>query len=137
MRWFVVVTAFLLAAFGSAPAAAAYNVHYTLLETPGRALPKKMVILPVEVTVREMSAGGVLEKVPEWTREASQVIQRAVEERAQTRTDFTLVPMPQLSAEEDALVDEYLATYLVVALTAHSMTKVGGEGWAHKGQGVD
>jgi len=135
----LVMTALAVAALAASPTtvqAQRYNVHYTLLEAQ-RPLPKKLVILPVDITVREMSAGGVLEKVPEWTRDASQSIQHAIEESVKPRSDFTIVPMPTLSADEEAFLDEYLASYLVVGLTAQNMTQYGGAAWEHKRKHFD
>jgi len=112
--------------------AAAVNVHYSLLASPSRPLPKKIVILPAQVTVQELSMGGVLEKVPEWTQQASQAMQTAVTKVATARGAFQVVPTPALTEEEESTVDEYLANYMVVGLAAHSVTNSRGDAWAHK-----
>src|SRR2546423_533944 len=52
-------------------------VHYKwLMSNP--TLPKKVVVLPIEIKVVEVSAGGVEENVPDWSKEASQSVFKAV-----------------------------------------------------------
>lgn len=107
-------------------------IHYSLLASPPRPLPRRIVVVPAEIDVQEWSAGGVLEKVPEWAAQASANLSRAVQDVAAGRSDFELVAMPQLSEEEQEVLDEYLATYLQVAFAAHTVTRLNDPAWAHK-----
>lgn len=127
----------LLVSLGQGPAWGGSLVHYSLLETPPRSLPTRILVVPAEITVREMSAGGVVEKVPEWTAQASDNLSRAVQEVAAKRSDFQLVVLPQLSEEEQDLLEDYLATYLQVAFAAHAMTLADDPAWAHKRRHFD
>lgn len=117
--------------------AAQHNLHYTLLEEPRRALPARLVLLPAQVTVKEISAGGVADLVPEWTRQATDNIQAELAQLAGQRQDFRLVPSPDLSAPEQERLEDYLASYMVVGITAHNMTTQGGAEWEHKRRHFD
>lgn len=129
---------------GGAPAAGApatsprdHKLHYTLLQQPPRALPKKIVILPPDVTVKEISAGGVIEKVPKWTDEATANVTRTVNAAFGARRDIEIVPLPALSAEDRDLLEEYLGVYFQVAVAAHRMTAMAIGGWEHKRERFD
>lgn len=117
--------------------AQAHNVHYSLLQDPPRALPERIVLLPAEITVKEISAGGVPEKVPEWTKTASDNVTRELNALAASRKDVEFVPLPPLSTEEHDLLEEYLGVYFQVAMAAHRMTATSISGWEHKRQRFD
>lgn len=106
--------------------------HYTLLEKPGRPFPKKLIVLSPQVTVKEISAGGVLDIVPEWTAQANANIQDELKQIIGGRTDLSLVPTPAFTPEEKDKLDQYVASYMVVGTTAFWMTNYGGSEWAFK-----
>lgn len=137
MRAKAIVLSALLAAACIPAWGQGHRIHYTLLEEPRLPVPKKIVLLPVDVTVKEISAGGVPEKVPEWTRQASENVGRAMAELMGARKDFELVRLPELSAEERDLLEEYLAVYFQVAVAAHQLTGTPVSGWEHKRKRFD
>jgi len=96
-------------------------VHYRLLDGSA-ALPKRVVVLPVSVKVFEMTAGGVEEEVPEWTREASRNVLKALSVGLPKAEGGGLqeVALPRLAPAEAAAIDEHLALYRLVVLTAQS-----------------
>jgi len=100
-------------------------VHYKLL-TPNPTLPKKVVVLPVNVEVLEVTAGGVEETVPEWTAEASANITRSVSAAIKADASLEQVSMPRLSGELAEVVNEHMALYHLVISTAST------NGWQHK-----
>lgn len=114
-----------------------HRIHYTLLEDPPRPLPAKLIAVPAHILVREVTAGGVLEPVPKWTEAASENLTRALSEIASTRGDINAVSMPELDAAERDLLDQYLATYLVVGSTAHFITLFSDPAWEHKRKHFD
>lgn len=116
----------------SASAADSFFEHYTLLEKPGRPFPKKLIVLSPQVSVKEISAGGVLDLVPEWTAQANANIQDELKQIIGGRPDLTLVPAPAFTPEEKDKLDQYVASYMVVGLTAYWMTNFGGSEWAFK-----
>ncbi|MFZ5511131.1 MAG: hypothetical protein ACOZCP_13865 [Pseudomonadota bacterium] len=134
LRTILVLAALVLSA---AAYAQQHRIHYTLLENPPRPLPKKLVVIPADVRVRELSAGGVLEKMPAWTEQASSNLTAALQAAAGQRKDFELVPLPEFTEEERAQLDQYLATYMVVGSAAHYLTLFRDPAWEHKRQRFD
>ena len=99
-------------------------VHYKwLLKNP--TLPKKVVVLPVNIEVVEVPAGGVEEKVPDWSKEASQSIFKALS-AAIGKQGLKEIAAPQFSGTTAATVDEHLALYKLVVNTAARLR------WEHK-----
>ena len=61
------VVALVLTGCASVPSS---KVHYTIKQNPNSRPFQQVVLLPVDVDVYEMSAGGVREEVPEWSSTA-------------------------------------------------------------------
>lgn len=100
-------------------------VHYRwLVDKP--ALPKKVVVLPMAVEVMEVTAGGVEEEVPEWSKQASGNIFRALSAAIRKQPGMKEVAAPRFSGASAANLDEHLALYKLVVNTASKI------GWEHK-----
>ena len=110
----------------------AYRVHYSLHEEPARAAPTRIVLLPPDIEVSEVSAGGVVEEVPAWTEKATANVKRGINAYAATKGNLQIFAFPQIAKEEMAVVDEHVALYDVVAGSAFQMTTIGGPAWKHK-----
>lgn len=106
--------------------------HFTLLESPARPFPTRLVLLPPDVAVKEISAGGIMDPVPEWTELANANIKAELRAQFADRPEFSLVDAPEFSAEEKARLEDFQASYMVVGATAHWATTLGGGEWAHK-----
>lgn len=128
---------FALLALAACSALAQHRIHHSLLGEAPRALPGKLVAIPAQIVVREISAGGVLEPVPKWTEAASANLSRAMADIAAARKDMALQATPEFDEDERELLDRYLATYLVVGSTAHSMTLTNDAAWEHKRKHFD
>ena len=100
-------------------------VHYKWLSR-SPALPKKVVVLPVNIEVVEVSAGGVQEKVPDWSREAEQNVFKALVVAINKQRGLKAVVAPRFAGASAANVDEHLALYKLVVNTASKI------GWEHK-----
>ena len=100
-------------------------VHYKLLQSNSK-LPKKVVVLPVDIEVMEVSAGGVKEEVPQWSAKASKNVFKSLS--AAIRKDPTMreLRVPKLSRKSSGVVDEHMALYKLVVNTASNI------GWEHK-----
>lgn len=113
-----------------------HRVHHTLLS---QAAPSgTVIVLPLDIEVKEMSAAGLQEEVPAWSEQA------LANFRAQlTRQQDTLLPGLQLRfldsmpAEEQALLEEYVALNYQVMGNALLYTRQGGEAWQHKAKHFD
>ena len=93
-------------------------VHRELAQSPERPLPKKVLLLPAEIRVHEISAGGVVEKVDEWSRTASSHATKYVRGLASERRLFELIEAPALGQEEQAQLDQHVALYELVGASA-------------------
>ncbi len=103
-------------------------VHYKwLLNNPS--LPKKVMILPVNIEVVEVTAGGVEEKVPEWSQEASRNVFKALSMAIKKQQAMREATAPKFSGATAGNVDEHLALYKLVVNTA---SRNGGDSWGHK-----
>ncbi len=100
-------------------------VHYKWLAS-NPAMPKKVMVLPVDIEVVEVSAGGVEEKVPNWSKEAGQSVFLALSTAIKKQQGMKEIAAPRFSGTTGANVDEHLALYKLVVNTA-SRT-----GWKHK-----
>ena len=100
-------------------------VHYRLLKNSS-ALPNKVVVLPVSIEVQEVTAGDVMEEVPEWSEEASRNVFESVSAAIRKDASLEEVSVPDLSDKTAEVVDEHMALYKLVVNTASDV------GWQHK-----
>lgn len=94
-------------------------VHYKLLSSV-TTLPKKLVILPANIEVFEVTAGDVTEEVPEWSTEAENNLLKALSAAIKSDKSLAEVNFPRLSPPNAAIVDEHMALYTLVVNTASS-----------------
>jgi hypothetical protein len=105
-------------------------VHYKwLMSNP--TLPKKVVVLPIDIKVVEVTAGGVEESVPDWSKEASQSVFKAVSAAITRQPGIKAITAPQFSGASAANFDEHLALYKLVVNTAGKIP------WQHKAKRFD
>jgi hypothetical protein len=95
-------------------------VHYKLLNN-ATTLPKKLVILPANVEVFEVTAGDVTEEVPEWSTEAENNLLKALSAAIKSDKSLAEVDFPRLSPPNAGVVDEHMALYTLVVNTASSI----------------
>jgi hypothetical protein len=100
-------------------------VHYKLLQGKPK-LPKKVVVLPVNIEVLEVTAGGVKEEVPEWSAEASKNVFKSLSAAIKKEATMREVRTPKMSRKSAGVVDEHMALYKLVVNTASNI------GWEHK-----
>lgn len=112
------------------------KLHYSLKDDPQSRLPKKVVLLPLDITVSELTASGAVEKDPQWTEEAKLCVIDATKVCIDD-VCFKLQPLPDLSQEELAILEEYLALYDVAAGSALLHTSPTVHGWESKRQHLD
>ncbi len=116
-----------------------HKVHYTVLDQVQSSEPKKILLLPMDVTVAELTAGGQQEEVESWTTEAKEHLELVVRSDNHNLSRYSFVEMPELLGEEQVLVDQHLALLDVVG--GNSMTLSRGPGgvqaWAHKTERFD
>jgi hypothetical protein len=113
----------------------AYRVHKDFRPQEAN-LPKKLLILPTDISVHEIAAGGVVDKVEDWSREARQHAKNAIQAHFQKRNDVQLIELPVLSKDDQFKLEQYQALYFAVAHSALIHTH-GIHEWPHKRQFFD
>ena len=124
----------------SACATPSARVHYTLRDNPHSRPLRQVVLLPVDVDVKEMSAGGVREEVPEWSRKAEENIRSAllVSKDAQGGCCVTrVVDSAALEPAERESLEEHLALFNTVAANAMWVDLPGNSAWSFKSEHFD
>jgi len=112
---------------------AALAQTYTYLDHSlknGNPVHTALLIAP-DVVMAEISAGGVVQKMPEWSKQAREHITAALR-GVDRRTKLKLAELPALSAEEQHALEQHVALYGVVAFNVHRNSLSGGELWAKR-----
>lgn len=94
--------------------------------------PKKVLLLPPQMFVAEMSAGGVIQKQDDWTRQANENLLAATEAHARESRLFETVRMPKLTDEEADIVESHIGLYDRVASAIHAYGQGKDSGWEQK-----
>lgn len=139
-RWWPALAVALACAMGAPGAVAAdanTRVHWRLAEAGQAQAPRKVLILDSQIEVRELSAGGVTQKVPQLSSEASAHSDSALRRVLASRTDIVAVPMPALSETEQDEFDDTIATFDIVAGEAFAYTQPGLVGWEDRAARFD
>jgi hypothetical protein len=89
-------------------------VHHSVKETQQQK-ERKIVFLPVDVSVEELTASGLTEEVPEWSEQGTVIVDSAVKNIIRSRKEITMVTMPAVNDEEQAVIDQHIALYDLVA----------------------
>jgi len=106
-----------LAVLAGCAAAPNVSLHESIAGKTGQRMPRKMLLLPADIRVYEMSAGGVAEKV-DWTINASNHATKSVREIAGSKGLFELKEVPALTEAEKQVLGQHLALYELVAASA-------------------
>lgn len=102
-----------------------------------RPMPARLLLLPIDIRVHEISAGGVVEKVDAWSQRATQAANTYVRSLDERDDGIALMPVPTLSGEEQAALDQHVALYDVVAYTAYSAQRSNDPVWRKRGDDLD
>lgn len=122
----MIVMCLLVSACG--PAEMSYKIHHTLLDKK-RQLPKRIIILPVDISVYQLSTGGVNEEIKRWSFAANKNVHDVISDYAKGTGKFALVNYPKLTQREKSIIEEHTALYgIVVKLGLRDFTR----SWQHK-----
>ena len=94
------------------------SVNKSLSRQSDRPLPRRILLAQPDIRVHEISTGGVVEKVDEWSNKASDEAAKSLEALAQSTKMFELVPPSKLSDAQRATLEQYGALYVLVAGSA-------------------
>ncbi len=104
------------------------QVHHSLVDKPASRPLQQVVLLPIDVDVYEISAGGVREEVPEWSETAEDNIRTAVlftKDDTRGRYVGRRVDSSALTPEERDVLEEHLKLFNAVAGNAFLMKSWG------------
>ncbi len=85
------------------------KVHYTVLDNDELVKPKRILLLPMDVKVSELTAGGLTEEVESWTKQAEKLIGQELRAKSHSLSNYELVEMPELNQEEQKVLEQHLA----------------------------
>jgi len=128
----IVVFVLLLAGCSSGPG---YKLHYTLKEDPKARPIKRAVLLPVDVDVSELTLGGSMEEVPEWSQKAEDNVRKAVlfvRDPDENKVFVRHVDSSSLEPDEQKKLEEHLALFTMVASNALWTELPGNNAWQFK-----
>ena len=112
--YLLLVAALVLSGCATVPSS---KVHYTIKQDPNSRPLQQVVLLPVDVDVYEMTAGGVREEVPEWSSKAESNIRSAllVSKDSGGKCCVTRrVDSSSLTPDEQKTLEEHLALFNTV-----------------------
>lgn len=131
--WRILGAAMLMAASVMAtPALAAMSAVNPALSQNVDARPKKVVLLPPQVFVYELSAGGVPSRMTDWEATARGNLTAAASRLARDSGLFEVVPTPQLEPAELDQLDAHIGLYDRVAQSVFVYGRGEQSAWAHK-----
>lgn len=130
--WRLLAAVLIAACVLTGPALAAQSaVHPALSQNP-ELRPKKIVLLPPQVFVYELSAGGVPTRMADWETTARDNVSAATTRLARESKLFELVAAPALAGEPREQLEAHIGLYERVALSVFNFGRGGQEAWAHK-----
>jgi len=100
-------------------------------------LPQKVVMIDPHLEVKELSAGGVSERVDAWSDQAKKNLLEALSKHLAADHLFDTLAVPQLSDESHTILDEHVALYDVVGYNAYFFGKSRFPAWQHKAKEFD
>jgi hypothetical protein len=116
----------------ASPALAAMSaVNPALLQNP-ETRPKKVVLLPPQVFVFELSAGGVPTRMADWEATARDNLTTAATGRARESGLFELVALPPLAPADLDPLEAHIGLYDRVAQSVFVYGRGEQAAWAHK-----
>jgi len=116
----------------ASPALAAMSAINPALSQNLAARPKKVVLLPPQVFVFELSAGGVPTRMPEWETAARSNLVTAATRLARESGPFDVVPTPPLGSTDLDTLDAHIGLYDRVAQSVFVYGRGDQTAWAHK-----
>ncbi len=116
----------------ASPAQAAMSATNPALQHNLDSRPKKVVLLPPQVFVFELSAGGVPTRMADWEALARDNLGTAARRIAETDGLFELVPVPPLAADEAEQLEAHIGLYDRVAQSVFVYGRGEQSAWAHK-----
>lgn len=132
MRRMLGVVMLVAASVMATPVLAAMSAVNPALSQNLDSRPKKVVLLPPQVFVFELSAGGVPTRMADWEAAARDNLASAATRLAHDSGLFSLVPIPPLKPADLDLLDAHIGLYDRVAQSVFVYGRGEQSAWAHK-----
>jgi hypothetical protein len=113
------------------------SLNHGFTKNPGHGLPRRVLLVEPDIRVHEVSAGGVVEKVDEWSRQASGLAIESLRNAAQRRNLFELVPAASLTLTDKAALEQHAALYALVAGSAYGAQISSSPAWRQRAAEFD
>lgn len=114
------------------PAQAREALYHHALKSGARALPARILVLTPDVVIYEITAGGVVEKLPRRSADAVQRFRNSLRRFGDSHTvPVEILPMPELESREREQVEDFIAQFMVVS-SAVRAAQDGGPAWQHR-----
>ena len=94
--------------------------------------PKKILLLPPQMFVAELSAGGVIQRQDDWTKTANENLLAAAKAYFRENGRFEPLRMPLLDSEEAEKVESHIGLYDRLAYAIYIYGRGLDSGWQHK-----
>jgi hypothetical protein len=116
MRKVIAVSVGIVAVFAACVTLAGPREYFTITSSPPRAaLPHRVLLLPLDVTVYRVGAGGVTERAEDLTEEERTETEALLKDDIARDKHLEFVKLPPLDSASQALLDEHIALYEQVA----------------------
>jgi hypothetical protein len=138
-RCFTALLIVLLALTGCASIPSS-KLHYTIKQDPDARPLQHIALLPVDMDVYEMSAGGVKEEVPEWSHTAETNIRHALLVSRDVKGSSyptRQIDSSSLTPDEQEILEEHLALFNAVAANALWASLPANTAWHFKTEHFD
>jgi len=113
------------------------SLHKSVAEKADQPMPRKILLLPPDIRVHEVSAGGVVEKVDAWTETANGHAAKSVRQIGIDGRLFEVQERADLAAADKEALDQHLALYELVAISADFSRSGPFAPWRERAQNFD
>jgi hypothetical protein len=95
------------------------SINQNIAKDPSRPLPHRILLVEPDIQMHEVSAGGVVEKVDDWSKEASGYAVDAITHVVEANHLFELVRAPALTDADKTALEQHTALYALVSGSAY------------------
>jgi len=107
-------------------------IHFGVsADPPSVAIPRKILLLPLDVSVYRVGVGGVAERADDLVKDATAAIEEELRGAISTEKKIEFVTLPTLNPEAQARLDEHAALFEQVANAALRYSQ-GSAAWPQK-----
>jgi len=113
------------------------SVNQNFGSNPDQPRPRRVLLVEPDIRLHEVSAGGVVEKVDEWSRQASANAVQSLQAAVQRQNLFELLSASNLTDTEKATLEQHAALYALVSSSAYGAQASPFEAWRQRAATFD